>query len=504
MMSDQHNAKVLGHKGHPDVKTPNLDRLASEGVRFETCITQNPICTPTRISILSGQYCHNHGYYGLSGPRPRGLPTVLGHFRRAGYLTAAIGKIHCPEYWVEDDCDVYRETGGCSIGGPPEYSAYLKEKGAFELRDFGGFPEFGERGRQAFDARASKMAYEDSPEGWIVRESAGFMGRASREGRPFFCHASFPKPHQMYAPAEEFWNMYDEQKISLPPNADYEMALKAPNMRRMAEEYRKGDWTLFEPRTFEAGRRRKLRGYLGCVTHVDRAVGDLVAWLDEEGLGEDTVVIYTTDHGDYACEHGMMEKAPGICSDAITRVPSIWRWTGRFRAGHVAREIVEAVDLPNTLASLAGLEPLETADGRDVSHLLRGEPGEVRRIGVTEFAWSKSVRRGRHRYVYYPREMFAEEFPEGFGELYDLERDPWEMENLCFRPEYADLVRELKDELLDWLVTTSRPATVNPAVRFAGRQSETRYHNSVNADGRFHPDWIRRWIERGGVHRNYV
>ena len=84
ILSDQHNAKLLGHKGHPDVQTPNLDRMAAEGVRFDNAITQNPICTPSRVSWLSGQYCHNHGYYGLSGPNPKGLPTVLGHFRHAG------------------------------------------------------------------------------------------------------------------------------------------------------------------------------------------------------------------------------------------------------------------------------------------------------------------------------------------------------------------------------------------------------------------------------------
>lgn len=85
ILSDQHNAKVLGHKGHPVVRTPHLDRMAAEGVRFDTAICQNPICTPSRMSFLSGQYCHNHGYYGLSGPNPNGLPSILGHFRQAGH-----------------------------------------------------------------------------------------------------------------------------------------------------------------------------------------------------------------------------------------------------------------------------------------------------------------------------------------------------------------------------------------------------------------------------------
>jgi len=127
IMSDQHNAKVMGHMGHTDARTPNLDRLAESGVRFENCITQNPICTPSRVSFLSGQYPHNHGYYGLNGPHPGGLPSVPGHFRRAGYRVAAIGKIHCPEYWIEDRVDRFREISSLfSIGGCPEYDAYLE------------------------------------------------------------------------------------------------------------------------------------------------------------------------------------------------------------------------------------------------------------------------------------------------------------------------------------------------------------------------------------------
>ena len=112
LFSDQHHAKVLGHKGHPNVLTPHIDQLANEGVRFDNAITQNPICTPSRTCWLSGQYCHNHGYYGLSGPNPGGLPTLFGHLGKYGYRTGAVGKIHCPEYWVEDDVDFFVETTG--------------------------------------------------------------------------------------------------------------------------------------------------------------------------------------------------------------------------------------------------------------------------------------------------------------------------------------------------------------------------------------------------------
>ncbi len=492
ILSDQHNAKVLGHKGHPDVKTPHLDRMANEGVRFDNAITQNPICTPSRVCWLSGQYCHNHGYYGLSGPNPRGLPSVFGHFRTAGYTTAAIGKIHCPEYWVENDSDVFHETCACSVGGrSPAYRAFLKARGKEHLEDHGAMPEFGDRGRQSMEGRPSPLAYEESQEGWIADQTIAFMRSAAAEGRPFFAHASLPRPHQCTAPSQPFWDLYDEANLHLPPNADREPEGKAPHFRATVERWRRGYWALIEPKTFEAARLRKLHGYLAAVSQVDHAAGQMIDFLDQAGLSENTIVIYAADHGDYACEHGIMEKAPGICADAITRIPYIWRWPGRFMAGHAAKEVVETVDMANTVCALAGLDAMETADGKDLSHLLAGGSGEVHRVGVTENPWTKSVRRGKWRYVHYSREMFADEYPDGFGELYDLDADPWEMRNLYFDAEHAHIVRSMRDELVDWLITTTRPATVQPAISYESRQAHTLYHNTVNADGKVHPDRIR-------------
>ncbi len=505
ILSDQHNAKVLGCKGHPDIKTPNLDKLAEQGVRFENAITQNPICTPSRVSWLSGQYCHNHGYYGLSGPNPNGLPNIIGHFRKSGYRTAAIGKIHCPEYWIEDSCDVYHETTeNCSVGGrSPEYAEYLAERGLTDLEDHGALNEFGKAGIQTVDARPSKISYKDGQEGWAVRKAMEFMSQCAKDKQRFFLHVSLPKPHQCYTPAKQFWDLYDEPKLTLPPNAEYDMnqAKKAPHLIRAAKGWREVRWQLFEPKTFEAGRLRKLHGYLGNVSHVDYAVGELMDWLKQNGLEQNTIVIYSSDHGDYACEHGIMEKAPGICSDAITRIPLIWRWHGRFKAGYVVSEIVETVDLANTLCSLAGIEPMLTADGKDISHLLEGKSGQVRDIGVTEFAWSKSLRKGKYKLVYYPRDMFVDEYPDGFGELYDLEADPWEMKNLYFQPEYANTVHQLQKELFDWLITTTRPTTIHPEFSAIGSQWITRYNNFVNPDGKLPPTIIRQTQQR---YPNYI
>lgn len=492
ILSDQHNAKCLSHKGHPDVLTPHLDKLASEGVRFDNAITQNPICTPSRMCFISGQYAHNHGYYGLSGPNPKGLPTIFGHFKRHGYTTGAIGKIHCPEYWVEDDCDVFHETCGSSVEGRSrEYTRYLEDRNIEDLEDHLAWQEFGRRGQQTCDGRPSKVSYRDGQEGWSVTKGIEFMTTAKKNETPFFLHVSLPKPHQCYTPVQEFWDLYEEEKLSLPPNADFEGPLRAPHLIRMVDQWKKAKWALLDPKTFEAARLRKLHGYYGNISHVDHAVGELTDFLNQQGLREDTIIIYSADHGDYATEHGIMEKAPGICHDAITRIPYIWSWPEKFKENYESKALVETVDMSTTLCSLCDIPSLETSDGKNLSGLLKGEEEELREIAVTEFAWSKSVRKGDWRMVYYPKEMFLEEYPQGFGELYNLQEDPWEMKNLFFEEEHQSRVQKMKEDLLDWIVTTTRPVSTNCADLAEGPQRTRRYLVVTNDDQKIHHDELR-------------
>ncbi|MDA3962350.1 MAG: sulfatase-like hydrolase/transferase [Planctomycetota bacterium] len=428
ILSDQHNAKVLGHAGHPQVQTPHLDRMAREGTRFTNAVTANPICTPSRTSFHSGQYCHNHGYYGLSGPNPGGLPSLYGHFRHHGYLSAAIGKIHCPDSWLEDDCDVFHETTGCSVGGTSQaYKDALGERHALE--DHGRMPEFGPQGQQSMEGRPSPLSFDESQEGWIAAEAIRTIDAAADAGKPFCIHASLPRPHQCTAPSQEFWDLYQGMDLELPPNADLDLeaAGKAPHLIRTAERWRKGEWALIEPKTFEAARQRKLRGYLAAISQVDAAVGRMLSALEERGIADNTIVVYSSDHGDYATEFGIMEKAPGICHDAISRIPFLM-WGAGIPAGAVRDALIQSVDLANTLCARAGLPLLETADGPDASPLIDHNQS-IRKVAVTEFALSKSIRKGDWRLVYYPRAKFAAEHPNGFGELYNLIYDPYEQSN---------------------------------------------------------------------------
>src|ERR1043166_1754376 len=140
IVADQHLATCLGHEGHPQVQTPNLDRLAGEGGRFQNAYTQNTICTPSRVSFTSGQYCHNHGYYGLSGPAPQRLPSFFSHFKSHGYRTAAIGNIHTPnqprnwlEYHLDAFLDYHESVDGRAFQTP--FYDKLRKLGLIEKED---------------------------------------------------------------------------------------------------------------------------------------------------------------------------------------------------------------------------------------------------------------------------------------------------------------------------------------------------------------------------------
>ena len=179
-------------------------------------------------------------------------------------------------------------------------------------------------------------------------------------GEPWIAQCSFPRPHQVAA-LPKFWDLYDTDTLSLPPGCDAELHGKAPHFMKQREVWRNANWPLFEPNNFDAARRRKLHAYYGAISQVDAAVGELLHTLDELNIADNTVVIYTSDHGDYACQFDIMEKSPGICADAITRIPFIWRGP-QIQAGVVNQQHVESVDLSQTICDWAGVDPLATSD----------------------------------------------------------------------------------------------------------------------------------------------
>jgi arylsulfatase A-like enzyme len=455
-------------------------------LRFNAAYCQNPICTPSRVSILTGQYCHNHGYYGLGGPTPPRPPTnLLGHLRAQGYRTAAFGKLHLPNApcnLIAADVDVFGEAYE-SPDGDLDHSDFLRGLTARGLRhledswhnDSGHY----QPGRLSWDARPSDLPYEDTMERWAASQAMAFM--AAADDRPFCVQVCFQRPHHPLLPQRQFWDLYPAD-LPLPSTYDQDPSHRPPHFQEMWRYSRSIHWDHAQPGDDErAGPRRAWRGTLACISQMDDIVGRLVVHLRERGLEQDTIVIYLSDHGAYHGVHGLVEKAPGICADAVCRIPFIWRVPGLTPAGTLSEALVEAIDLAPTVATLCGVPPMDSADGEDLSALLGGAAGPGKAGVLTENPWSKALRWDRWRYVRHPPALFN---GADHDELYTLESDPLETRNLARDPAHRDLLLEARGRLIDHLAATQRVVTNHQAVRLSGDDYSGRSTFPLAPDGR--------------------
>ena len=437
IFSDQFNARCLSIAGHPDVQTPNLDRLATEGVRFENAYAQNPICTPSRMCFLSGQYTSTHGYYGLYGQEPaQRLTSIFRYFREGGYRTGALGKLHTPRYWIEHDCQfVYDEF--------IEHPKYLEGAGLYEANDNRRFTGWR-------DGQASHIPLEHSCEVVLAKQTIRFMrnqGEPNDRGdpaSPWFAWVSFSRPHSPLTPSEPFASMYPPEAVTLPPSASPDVIASQPNRIRQV------------PRTKEAPLsgdvELMLSAYLGLVSQVDYGIGMILEELEKQGLLENTIIVFSADHGDYAGEHGLWSKNGGISSRAITRIPMILHYPERIASGRVSDEMVESIDLYPTLCELAGLPKPDHVQGVSFTSLLGDDPQPIRDNALTENAYRKALATKEWRYITNTGDQK--------DELYDQLNDPWEINNLIDDPGYAPVVQRLLRELLSRVTYARRPITL--------------------------------------------
>ena len=450
--SDQHNARCLGVNGHLQVKTPNLDQLAREGVNFTHAFVQSPICTPSRMCYLTGQYAHNHGHFGLiedacdDAPLPENLPSMMSVLKENGYRTGIVGHIHVRENWLKPYCDTYIDMHSENNA----YEQYLDAKGILHLRDDETYEDY----VQTLDSCASKLSFEDSYEGFCLQSLEHFLD--DLHDQPFVFQIDTLHPHENWIPVKEFWDMYEGIDLELPPSADEDLTGKPPVQQQVRDLEKHGGYKwISEPKTYAAGRLRKLRGYYGCISQVDYALGLMRKVLRERGFADNTIVLYCSDHGDFALEHGFLEKAPGISYDAILRTPFIWHWAGgEFQMGANVTELVESVDVFPTLCSLAGIQLPDTADGKDISAMLRGDTTPLRDFVVAEFPLSRTIRTKEWKLCHRPQGMFKDN--EDIGELYNVIADPWEMNNLYSDPKRHAIREHLRRTLFDWTQWTTK------------------------------------------------
>jgi len=465
--ADQHNAGILGCYGNPVVQTPNLDGLARRGVRFRHAYTPFPVCSPARTSIMTGMWAHHHeAVHNINMGRPvPGLagdtPIVTDMLREAGYTTALIGKKHMmmegvPAMGFDHELLVEGKCQFTANNAPDAYRQYLYAKGYGEewrtwesveyQRDFwvtSPFPE------------------EDYSDTFIGRHAIDYVQRAQD---PFFLWLSFCSPHNTWDPPVPYNALYDPATIPMPnrrygeldhkPAAQKDWARSVfptgpgntPELGREGLSPSSPGWGVFSAPDDPYGRISdgKLRGmlaaYYATVTLVDKQVGLVLDTLAATGQLDNTLIVYTSDHGDYLGNNWLYYKREFLY-DSLTRVPMICSWPGHVPEGGTSDSLVSLVDLAPTFTSAATAPGNEAFDGRDLLQGATENDGGFRDAVFSERRQSNMIRTHEWKLV---------EYTSGEAELYDMIQDPGEHENLYGRPEVQSLTHDLSQRLAEW------------------------------------------------------
>jgi arylsulfatase A-like enzyme len=410
---DQMRARAMGCMGTPDVRTPNIDRLAAEGILFRHTYANVPVCCPARAVLMTGTYPHRNGMI-ANDLRLRESEITLAEILAAqGYRTGFIGKWHLD-------------------GGPREP----------------GFVPPGPR-RQGFDFWAAHecqhrhfepVYFRDTPEPIRIEKfepeascdfAVEFL-KSQPKDRPFFLAVQMGPPHDPYGAPEKYMRLYDPGKLTLPPN----WIPDSEDRRPMPPN------SPYVP----VGGREEIAAYYAAITAIDDQVARLVQTLKETGHDENTIILFTSDHGDMLGSHGLRRKRKP--HEESAGVPGIIRWPARIPAGQVVDTLFSHVDMPPTLLGLCGLEVPAQMKGADLSRVALGETKSGPEAVLFQIfvpynpdhiskPW-RGLRTARYTYACYA---------DGPWLLFDNEQDPWQMRNLVYEPQHAELARQLDQQL---------------------------------------------------------
>ena len=429
LLSDNHNRALAGCYGHPLATTPNLDRIAASGVRFANAYSASPLCCPARAALATGRYPHQTGFYDNAIVYDGSMPSWMHRLRAQGHHVASIGKLHfrstdddngfseelLPMHILEGKGGVHMLLRGFDDEqvNPGQFELYMERSG------------IGTAPYQSFDVRVTEAA-----ETWLDQHGRG-------QDKPWALFVSYPSPHPPFRVPERLYRLHPEDEVPLPKAFSAGLsASEHPALDHLRKIMATGEIT------DEALVRKISAGYLGLIAHLDEQLGRVLAKLDELGLTDNTRVIYTSDHGDLAGEHGLLGK----CSmyEGSIGVPLLISGPG-VPAGQVANQITSHVDLfPTVVESVgAGLaEEDRDLPGASLWPAIQGQ--ETGRTGFAEYhaVGSKSgvfmLREGALKLVYYVG------MP---PQLFDLEADPEEAHDLVREGTGLENAKELEAKL---------------------------------------------------------
>lgn len=456
VMADQHRADVMGCAGDPTVQTPNLDRLAAEGVRFARTSCQGPLCMPARASFLTERYVRDHGVYTNWAEVSPGSPTYLHALRDAGYRTVQIGKAHLTrddvgdprhvdelaDRLVERGFEEVLETGDkFSVDPPNRYVDHLRERGLLDAyarhiadRSYHGERESGQGATKQvamWDATPSPLPLGDYIDTWHGDLAARWLGEVD-DDRPFFAFVGFPGPHDPWDAPQAAIDAFVDGDVTMPTSTRRPDLDGTGNYGKLLGAFLGLSDTESMTDSAIQGMRR---AYAANVSVIDGAVGRLVAILDARGMLDDTWVIYTSDHGEMGGNHGLMSKC--VLYEQSVRVPLIVRPPGG-RDARVVDELVEHLDVPATVRSIASAGPVPGSVGRSLLGYVRGDDPDPRAVSVSENWGFASFETDRYKLVVDEDALVP-------CQLFDLHEDPAENENLLGDPASGDVVEELMD-----------------------------------------------------------
>lgn len=455
LMTDQQRADCLSCAGHPQLATPNMDRLAAEGVRFPRAVTNSPLCMPARASFISGLCVHNHNLWANAGELAAGDDSLFQRLRAAGYTTAHIGKSHYYEHrpmHLRDREDymhargfdyVHETTGPWATCACDSYlTDYWRDKGMLEAfrddyaarrehrRDLGG----------GKDVWASPLPAADHMDSYVGRAACDYIGRYGGES-PFALFVGFGGPHEPWDAPGEYALMFDPADAP-PPIAPAEPGDWVPEAA--AEWQRHGR---VETMT-ELDVRRLRANYYGKIALIDHWVGEVLAACERARVLDDLLVVFWSDHGEMAGDHQLLYKSRFF--ESALRIPLIVRWPGHAAEGRTTDTLAQTVDILPTVLEAAGLDVPERCPG--VSLWLAASDPSIR---VRDAAFSEVSSGGRRILMACTERHKYAVFDDGEGSLlYDLAEDPHEQRNLIGHPDAAAAEAEMRDRLLRFLCET--------------------------------------------------
>jgi len=462
VMTDQQRYDTIGANGNPLVSTPRLDRLATEGMRFGQAYTCLPICAPARGSIMTGTYPHRHGIlsnftFNRATPVYRlrddetTFPALLS---QCGYQLGYAGKWHVGDVLSASDYgfEGWSLPGYGDVRGCPAYRAYLEHLG---LPDLEPVVEQSMIAETRFDSNQTSGYTPGPPEahpiGFVAHTARGllrtFAERQRATGRPFYLGVHFWEPHAPYVPSEPYASAIDPDRIPPWENFHDDLAGKPECLRRYRDVVYANAARMTWPEWQKA-----IARYWGAVSQIDAEVGSILDLLEQEGLEANTVVIYTSDHGDTAgCHGGCFDKGVTMFEE-LTHLPLIVRWPGHIAPASACDAFVSNVDYMPTFLELAGTATPAALDGRSLTPLLSGKaPDDWRDSVVTEFHGLRFPE--AKRVVRWKSFKYIMNFA-SIEELYDLGTDPGELRNLARERDYAEVVGQMRSRLLDHMRAT--------------------------------------------------